>query len=99
MKILLLGVGMQGKAALYDLVHHDVVTKIIAADLNIEALRAHIANKQYGNKVQCERVNAGNPENLNRLIGLGADVIINFTLDIPQFVRHILRLGNRFVFS
>jgi len=87
MKILLLGVGMQGKAALYDLVHHDVVTKIIAADLNIEALRAHIANKQYGDKVQCERVDAGHPENLNRLIGLGADVIINL---LPkQFINTI----------
>ncbi len=87
MKILLLGVGMQGKAALYDLVHHDVVTEIIAADLDIEALRAHITNQQYGDKVQCERVDAGNPENLNRLIGLGADVIINL---LPkQFINTI----------
>ncbi len=87
MKILLLGVGMQGKAALYDLVHHDVVTKIIAADLDIEALRAHVAAKQYGHKIQCERVDAGNPENLSRLIGLGADVIINL---LPkQFINTI----------
>jgi len=77
MKILLLGVGMQGKATLHDLVHHDLVTEIIAADLDIEGLRSHIADKQYGHKVRCEQVNAANPENLNRLIAQGADVIIN----------------------
>ncbi len=41
MKILLLGIGMQGKAALYDLVQRDEVTQIIAADWDSEALRAH----------------------------------------------------------
>ncbi len=77
MKILLLGVGMQGKATLYDLVNQNVVTEIIAADLDFEALRSHIADKQYGSKVRCEQVNAANPESLNGLIGQGADVIIN----------------------
>ncbi|MBE9524039.1 MAG: saccharopine dehydrogenase NADP-binding domain-containing protein [Chloroflexi bacterium] len=87
MKILLLGVGMQGKAALHDLVHHDAVREIIAADLDIEALRSHIEDKQYGHKVRCEQVDAANPENLNRLIGSGADVIINL---LPkQFINTI----------
>jgi saccharopine dehydrogenase-like NADP-dependent oxidoreductase len=87
MKILLLGVGMQGKATLHDLVHQDVVTEIIAADLDIEALRSHVAGKQYGHKVRCEQVNAANPENLNMLIAQGADVIINL---LPtQFINTI----------
>lgn len=38
MKILLLGVGRQGKAALYDLVQSPGITKIIAADANYEDL-------------------------------------------------------------
>ncbi|NHZ72579.1 MAG: saccharopine dehydrogenase, partial [Aquificales bacterium] len=85
MKILLLGVGMQGKAALYDLVQRDEVTEIIAADWDIAALRAHVAERGYactersrsGRKVRCEQVDAGNPENLDRLIGQGVDVIVN----------------------
>jgi saccharopine dehydrogenase-like NADP-dependent oxidoreductase len=101
MKILLLGVGMQGKATLYDLVHHDMVTEIIAADLDIGALRSHIADKQYSHKVRCEQLNAANPENLNRLIGRGADVIINL---LPkQFINTIaqaaIRYGIHMVFT
>jgi saccharopine dehydrogenase-like NADP-dependent oxidoreductase len=42
MKVLLLGVGMQGKAALHDLVQCKEVTEIIAADRDIEALKAYI---------------------------------------------------------
>ncbi len=77
MKILLLGVGMQGKAALYDLVQRDEVTEIIAADWDIEALQAHVAGRGYGRKVRCEQVDAGSRENLDRLIGQGVNVIIN----------------------
>jgi saccharopine dehydrogenase-like NADP-dependent oxidoreductase len=77
MKILLLGVGMQGKAALYDLVQRDEVTEIIAADWDIEALRAHVDERGYGRKVRCEQVDAGNQENLDRLIGQDVDVIVN----------------------
>ncbi len=87
MKILLLGVGMQGKAALYDLDQRDEVTEIIAADWDIEALRAHVAERGYGRKVRCERVDAADPENLDRLIGQGVDVIINL---LPkQFINTI----------
>ncbi|MBC8334342.1 MAG: saccharopine dehydrogenase NADP-binding domain-containing protein [Anaerolineales bacterium] len=41
MKILLLGVGMQGKAALYDLVNSPDVSQIIAADINYDSLREY----------------------------------------------------------
>ena len=34
MQILLLGVGLQGKAALYDLVRNPQVERVIAADIN-----------------------------------------------------------------
>jgi len=41
-KILLLGVGLQGKAALYDLVSSPSITQIIAADANYEDLAAYV---------------------------------------------------------
>ena len=77
MKILLLGVGMQGKAALYDLTQRKEVTEIIAADWDIEALGAHVDGMGYGRKVRCEQVDAADRENLDRLIGQDVDVIIN----------------------
>lgn len=101
MKILLLGVGMQGKATLYDLVQQDSVTEIIAADLDIEALQAHVADKEYGQKVRCEQVNVADPENLSSLITQGVDVIINL---LPkQFINTIaeaaLKHGVHMVFT
>ena len=44
MKILLLGVGLQGKAALYHLVNSSAVTKVIAADANYDDLSAYVAS-------------------------------------------------------
>jgi len=41
-KILLLGVGLQGKAALHDLVNSPGITQIIAADANYEGLAAYV---------------------------------------------------------
>jgi len=42
MKILLLGVGLQGKAALHDLNNNPAVTQIIAADTNFENLVSYV---------------------------------------------------------
>jgi saccharopine dehydrogenase-like NADP-dependent oxidoreductase len=87
MKILLLGVGMQGRAAMYDLAQRDEVTEIIAGDWDIKALREHVAERGYGRIVRCEQLNAAVPENLDWLIGQGADVIINL---LPtQFVNSV----------
>jgi len=41
-KILLLGVGLQGKAALHDLVNSPAVTQVIAADANYDNLVAYV---------------------------------------------------------
>ncbi len=43
MKILLLGVGMQGKAALHDLVNSSDVAHVIAADVNYAELQHYVA--------------------------------------------------------
>ena len=77
MKVLLLGVGMQGKAALYDLVQSQDVTEIIAADQNIEALKAYLADGRYGAKVRCSFVNAEDPDSIEQLMKSGVDVVID----------------------
>lgn len=77
MKILLLGVGMQGKAALHDLAGHAEVAEIIAADCDLEALMAHVQSKQYGAKVRCEHVEATNPVSIEHLLRHGPDVVID----------------------
>jgi len=46
MQILLLGVGLQGKAALYDLVRSPQVERVIAADINDADLSAYVASLQ-----------------------------------------------------
>jgi saccharopine dehydrogenase-like NADP-dependent oxidoreductase len=43
MKILVLGTGLQGKAALHDLAYSPAVTQVIAADANIEDLTRFIS--------------------------------------------------------
>lgn len=78
MKVLLLGVGMQGKAALYNLVNSDEVTAVIAADYDYENLTNHVARRQYGDKVRCKPVDASDVESLERLVAEATpDVIID----------------------
>jgi len=77
MKILLLGIGMQGKAAIHDLVQSREVVEIVVADWDFKALQAYVESKQYGDKVQCQHVNAASVKSLHNLIAQGADVIID----------------------
>jgi len=46
MKVLLLGVGMQSKAALYDLVYSKEVTQVVAVDQDVDALKDHVEINQ-----------------------------------------------------
>ncbi len=57
MKILLLGVGLQGKAALHDLVTSPDVTHVIAADVDIIGLRTYVEQLQT-EKVECAHLDA-----------------------------------------
>ncbi|MFW9905087.1 MAG: saccharopine dehydrogenase family protein [Candidatus Thorarchaeota archaeon] len=88
MKVLLLGVGLQGKVALHNLVNNESVTEIIAADINIEALKQLVETNQY-RKVQCEFIDANNQENINQLMDLRPDLVIDL-LPIP-FVNKIAK--------
>jgi len=77
MRILLLGVGMQGKAALHDLVASEGVASIIAADRDYRALTDHVAKLGYGDRVACEPVDAADPASIERLMASRPDAIID----------------------
>ena len=99
MKVLLLGVGMQGKATLHDLVHNGDA-QIVAADRDLQALQAHVESKRYGDRVQCTTVDAASAKSLDDLMERGADVAIDllpkpFCTDIAvAAVKHRMHLVN-----
>ncbi|MCP4168893.1 MAG: hypothetical protein GY759_23765 [Chloroflexi bacterium] len=68
MKVLLLGVGMQGKAALHDLYGSDSVEQIIAADEAYDALAEYVRSKGYTAKVQSEPVDASDEVSVAKLM-------------------------------
>ncbi len=72
-----MGVGMQGKAALHDLVNNREVTQVIAADRDLGALQVHVESKGYGAKVQCSHVDAGDPKSIGQLLMQRPDVVID----------------------
>jgi lysine 6-dehydrogenase len=76
-KALLLGVGMQGKAALHDLAHSPEVTKVIAADRELDALKAYVERKQYKDRVMCEYLDASDPESIENLMKQKPDVVVD----------------------
>ena len=75
-RVLLLGVGKQGRAALYDLAHSKGVTEVIAADRESEALAWHVQENRY-EQVQCVYVNADERASLDRLMARQPDVIVD----------------------
>jgi lysine 6-dehydrogenase len=77
MKILLLGVGMQGKATLHDLARSEEVGEVIAADRDFKALKAHVASRGYGDKVRCEYVNADKHDSISHLLEQQPDVVVD----------------------
>lgn len=102
MKILLLGVGMQGKAALHDLARNESVKEIIAVDRDLDMLNTYVANRKYSRKVKCEQADAGKPGDIDRLISQKPDVVIdllpvNFADQVAEAaVRHGVHLVNTF---
>jgi lysine 6-dehydrogenase len=77
MKVLLLGTGMQGKAALYDLARSDDVTEIVAADGDLGALQVYLSEMDHGAKVRPEALNAADPDSLARVFARQPDVAID----------------------
>jgi saccharopine dehydrogenase-like NADP-dependent oxidoreductase len=98
MKILLLGTGLQGKAALYDLVHSDDISEIIAADYEINHLKQYVKSKQY-EKIQCEFLDARRKQSIDDLISLQPDVVIDLlpVSCIDDIVTSAVEYGVHFV--
>jgi lysine 6-dehydrogenase len=82
-RVLLLGVGMQGKAALHDLVHSAGVTGITAADNDLAGLEGHVRDRGYRERVACVPVDASDREGVERLMATRPDVVID--LLPPEF--------------
>lgn len=99
MRVLLLGVGMQGKTALYDLAQSDRVQKIVAADLDLAGLTQYVQARGLDPKVQCERCDAQNPEDIERLVSQGADIVIDLlpTRLLPVVAEAAVRHGLHYV--
>jgi lysine 6-dehydrogenase len=77
MNILLLGVGMQGKAALHDLYQNPDVEKIVAADGDLPALQKYVHSRRYGKKISCAYVAAGKKASLLRLMKFKPSVVLD----------------------
>jgi lysine 6-dehydrogenase len=74
-KVTLLGVGLQGKTILYDLIRSDLVSEVIAADADIEGLRA-FTKKLPAGKIKCVELDAADEAATAKLLS-GADVAID----------------------
>jgi saccharopine dehydrogenase-like NADP-dependent oxidoreductase len=99
MRVLLLGVGMQGEAALYDLVRSEVVSEIIAADSDLQRVESLVARRGYGDKVHCEQVDASHPHDLQRVMSLAPDVVVDLlpVAFIPAVAASALAYGAHLV--
>ncbi len=91
MQILVLGIGMQGKAALHDLARSPQVQSVTAADADFQGLQAYCAQHPWAARVRCEPVDASLPETVERLLRAGPDVVID--LLPPRFCPDIAALG------
>ena len=67
MKALVLGMGLQGKAVVHDLEQSEIVTAIVAADIEAEVANAYIGRKGY-RKVQAVALDAERPEGVAELV-------------------------------
>lgn len=93
MNILLLGVGMQGKAALHDLYQNPAVTGIVAADKELDQLQHHVRRQNYGDKVQVAFADTEAPPSLQKLLAAKPTVVIDLTPSrfSPLVAREALR--------
>jgi lysine 6-dehydrogenase len=100
--ILLLGTGMQGKAALHDLAASPAVTRVVAADRDLAGLQAHVHAHRYGDKVVCAGLDARDPSAIDRLMADQVNVVVDL-LPVPfigavaaSAVAHGVHLVNTF---
>ena len=81
MRVLVLGTGRQGRAAVYDLVRHQTGVEVVAADLEVGAISQFVADHELGGSVECRRCDAGDPAAVDALFGEGFDLVIQGAYD------------------
>ena len=67
MRVALLGVGLQGKAVLHDLENSNVVTEIVAVDIDKKSLDQFVKNRGYKKVVTCE-LNASSKDSISSFL-------------------------------
>ncbi len=77
MKALLLGVGMQGKAALFDWVKHGTFDEIVAADADIDGLATYIREMGFEKKVKARPVDVNDNASLDALLESRPNVVLD----------------------
>ena len=77
MKVLLLGMGLQGKATAHDLEHSSVVDEVLVFDIDPDPLQNYIKAKGL-QKTVLKRLDAANEADLTKIIKQsGADIVIS----------------------
>ena len=86
MQVLILGIGLQGRAALYHLANSPDVEGIIAADSDLERAEA-CAKKFGGGKTSCVKLDAEDHDAVLKLMSSGVDVVIEL---LPSYFTEIM---------
>lgn len=77
MKVLVLGVGMQGRAVLHDLVSRPEVSGIVAADADPAKVASYVSARGWGGRVACEPLDAADPSRLDALMSDGVTIAVD----------------------
>jgi len=85
-QVLILGIGLQGRAALYHLANSPEVEGIIAADSDLERAEA-CAKKFGGGKTRCVRLDAEDHDAVLELMASGVDVVIEL---LPSYFGEVM---------
>ena len=86
MQVLILGIGLQGRAALYHLANSPDVEGIIAADSDLERAEAY-AERFGGGKARCVRLDAEDHDAVLELMASAVDVVIEL---LPSYFGEVM---------
>jgi len=86
MRICVIGTGVQGSAIALTLTKTPEVSEIVCADINLDRVK-RVAEKLRSDKISMQKVDAGNMNDLLRVLK-GADAVINATL--PRYNWNIM---------
>lgn len=100
-KVLVIGLGLQGKAVIHDLEQGDLVSEIVVADMDLDAARRYLEHKGY-NRSRAVALDATREDQLQNLIASIAPRIIICMLPADfnyPIARAALTAGCHFVSS